>query len=317
MNIVKPKIFKDAEVIKNDSLITYLICFFGVYLVSSILCSIIPIIALIIKLMYDGNVNDISSIMSDNEALSNYMYSGKFIILSIFSTGFLMVAPIIYCLKYEKRKISTLGFIKKNCIKSYLLGLVIGLVMFSSVYFIEYITNSISIDSIIKININSIISLLLFFVAFAFQSMGEEVLCRSYLLTSIGAKKGVIPGVLISSLAFSLMHIGNNSFTILPMINIFLFGVVMALIYICTENIWVVSAIHGIWNYAQGNIYGISVSGIGINDSFIKSSQIAGKELINGGGFGAEGGIVTTLILLISILLTILYMVKKNKIIKE
>jgi hypothetical protein len=91
----------------------------------------------------------------------------------------------------------------------------------------------------------------------------------------------------------------------------------MALIYICSENIWVVSAIHGIWNYAQGNIFGINVSGIDIDDSFIKSSQIAGKEIINGGGFGAEGGIVTTLILLITILLTILYMVKTNKIVKE
>jgi len=317
MNIVKPKIFKDAEVIKDENIFLYLIYFFAVYLASSFVCSIVPTILLSIKLVLEGNGSDISNILSDSEQLSNYLYSGNFIILSIFSTGFLMLVPIIYCLKFEKRKISTLGFVKKNSIKSYILGLFIGLIMFSTVYFIEYISGSVNIDSVIKINISSIISLLLFFGAFAFQSMGEEVLCRSYLLTSVGAKKGIIPGVLISSLAFSLMHISNNSFTVLPMINIFLFGVVMALIYICSENIWVVSAIHGIWNYAQGNIFGISVSGIDINDSFIKSSQIAGKEIINGGGFGAEGGIVTTLILLISILLTIIYMIKTKKIIKE
>ena len=317
MNIVKPKLFKDSEVIKNESTIYYLISFFAVYIVSSVVCSIMPIIFLAIKLKLEGNGSNLLNIMSDTELLNEYLYSGKFIILSIFSTGFLMVTPIIYCLKIEKRKISTLGFIKKNSIKCYIIGLVIGLIMFSLVYFIEYITNSLTIDSVIKINTSSIISLLLFFVAFAFQSMGEEVLCRSYLLTTIGSKKGIIQGVIISSVVFALMHVGNDSFNMLPMINIFLFGVVMALIYICSENIWVVSAIHGIWNYSQGNIFGINVSGIDIDDSFIKSSQIAGKEIINGGGFGAEGGIVTTLILLITILLTILYMVKTNKIVKE
>ena len=221
-----------------------------------------------------------------------------------------MVAPIIYCTKIEKRDITTMGVVKKGLFKNYLLGLLIGLIMFSLVFVIEYLTGAVKIDSFNGISI----WLLLFMIAFFFQSAGEEFLCRGYLLTSVGAKKSVTSAIIISSLAFSIMHLGNDSFSLLSCFNIFLFGILMALVYVASENIWVVSGIHGIWNYAQGNIFGISVSGIKIDSSLISSTQVVGKEIINGGGFGAEGGIVSTFILLLTILIIIVYMKKKNKI---
>ena len=258
-----------------------------------------------IKIIVSGN-ND----LSNPNLLTSYLYSGKMLPVTIFCTGFLMVLPIVYCTLLEKRNITTLGIVKKDLFKNYILGIIIGFVMFSVVYGIEYLTGSVHIDKYNGFNI----WLLAFLVAFFFQSAGEEFMCRGFLLTSVGAKKSVSCAIIISSLAFSLMHLGNESFSFLASLNIFLFGALMALVYICSENIWVVSGIHGIWNYAQGNIFGISVSGMNIDNSIITSSQVVGKEIINGGGFGAEGGIVTTFVLLITILITIIYMKKKNKI---
>jgi hypothetical protein len=54
------------------------------------------------------------------------------------------------------------------------------------------------------------------------------------------------------------------------------------------------------WNFAQGNLFGIPVSGIQGLPSPL-SSQLEGgmlRELLNGGPFGLEGGLAVTVVLL-------------------
>ena len=59
------------------------------------------------------------------------------------------------------------------------------------------------------------------------------------------------------------------------------------------------------WNFVQGNIFGIPVSGMKIKASVLSFSQ-QGNYLINGGDFGLEGGLAVTLVLVVSIALTVL-----------
>ena len=89
--------------------------------------------------------------------------------------------------------------------------------------------------------------------------------------------------------------------TLLAYINIFLFGLFLALLFIRFENIWIVGALHSIWNFAQGNLFGIQVSGMQLQPSLIKSDVKEGWELINGGSFGVEGGLAVTVVLAVTL----------------
>jgi hypothetical protein len=55
---------------------------------------------------------------------------------------------------------------------------------------------------------------------------------------------------------------------------------------------------HFTWNLFMGNVYGISVSGMDLGGSIIKSQPL-GNPIISGGDFGLEGSIVTTILLVL------------------
>ena len=86
------------------------------------------------------------------------------------------------------------------------------------------------------------------------------------------------------------------------MVNLTLFGVFASVYFIKRGSIWGIAAIHSIWNFVQGNLYGIKVSGTESSCSVFSSVSAEGKTLINGGDFGLEGGLAVTVVLVIGIL---------------
>ena len=66
------------------------------------------------------------------------------------------------------------------------------------------------------------------------------------------------------------------------------------------------------WNYVQGNLYGVKVSGITLEDTIFSSEAVRGKELVNGGDFGLEGGIGVTIVYSAMIIVLLILMKKKK-----
>ena len=79
-----------------------------------------------------------------------------------------------------------------------------------------------------------------------------------------------------------------------------------------TGNIWMCSAVHSIWNFVQGNLYGIRVSGFDLMDTVLVSDTVPGKELINGGSFGLEGGLGVTAVLIAGIIVQLFIPNRRN-----
>ena len=208
-----------------------------------------------------------------------------------------------------------MGLKKKNILKNYLIGLLVGFIMFSMVVLIEFITGSLKFNGFNSFNIITIVLVLLFFIGFMIQSASEEILVRGYFFNSIKSQHKTIVAILVSSLTFGLLHVFNSGFNFIPFINIVLIGIFFALYYFCFDNLWEVCAVHAIWNFSQGNIYGIKVSGISIDYSIINTIQVEGHDILNGGNFGAEGGLVTTFVIVVSIILLYFYMIKRKKLI--
>jgi membrane protease YdiL (CAAX protease family) len=104
----------------------------------------------------------------------------------------------------------------------------------------------------------------------------------------------------------------NTGISILAFLNLFLFGVFASLYMIRSGSIFGVCALHSAWNFAQGNVFGIRVSGMNISHSLLQSEINYDRALTNGGEFGAEGGVAVTLALLIAIMLVV-YLPQRKK----
>lgn len=231
-------------------------------------------------------------------------------LISLFANIFPIILIIIYCKFVEKRTLPSLGIIKKNFHINYFIGFLIGLVMICSSFIINFILGSIFVTIDPK-EINWIFIILSLF-AYMIQGFNEELLCRGYLMNAISSKKGPLAGILLNSLFFGALHLLNPGVTILRFANITLVGIFFSLIFYKTNNLWIVGAIHSIWNFFQGPIFGVQVSGLNIFSSVFKSIPIEGKELINGGSFGFEGGLAVTIVLAVSLIITVAILNKSN-----
>ncbi len=260
----------------------------------------------------------IKTALSDNvpeEALNSYAaeltskLSPLFYIILLAFSGFMILAAILFCKLFEKRGPATIGFVKKDYIKEYALGALIGLVMISlPVLFCVAVGN-------VKLsfsNTSDFFTIVFFFFAFMLQGMGEEALFRGYLMTSLSRRGNIWLAIILNSLIFSLFHIANSSFNIIAFINIMLFGIFASVFMLKRGSIWAVGAIHSVWNFAQGNIFGFNVSG---NPKFaaVFNAEIFGSGLVHGGSFGPEGGLAVTILLLLAVLASLMMPIKKGE----
>ncbi|MBO5271042.1 MAG: CPBP family intramembrane metalloprotease [Clostridia bacterium] len=221
---------------------------------------------------------------------------GGLMLPSLFFTAFTIVAVIVYCRYIEKRPIRSLGFRKGHIAAEYLVGIVIGAAIFSLAVGICVLTGALDVTSASR---GSLLLVPVFFVGFMIQGMSEELLCRGYLMLSISRRNSRVWAIFWSSLIFMALHVFNPGLTPLAFVNLFLFGVFAAVYFLKRGNIWGVGAIHSVWNFMQGNFYGIPVSGMGDLPSVFTSGGVDGRSAFwTGGAFGLEGGFAVTLVLL-------------------
>ena len=310
-----PNTIREASCIKKEKWWTTSLTFILILFLGSFAQGIFTGIVQIIMLAVEGKLSDLEVVLKTLTDTS--IMSESALILMLFSTAICIVITIYYCVKKESRPITSMGFRKQGMFKEYGKGLLLGFILISLVVGIEILTGALKITGFGNLSFTSILILIVFMIGFFIQSAEEEIMLRGYFFTSLGVHNSIPFAIILSSFGFGLLHIFNDGFGIISLINISLIGVLLALYYIQTDNIWGVAAIHGIWNFAQGNIYGIQVSGMNISRSVLTSKAIEGKELLNGGSFGAEAGIVSTIVYIIFIIGMLLYMYKKGTLIKK
>lgn len=321
--IRKPEMFKEAECGRGSKLIIQILIFFAVFMVSSMLQSMLPTFLMIGDMLkefskVDMNSFDEASFQAIVENVMAIQNRRPYLLLTLFVTIFGIMTPIIYCKCIEKRPLTSMGFKKKNAVRDYLIGLVLGFAMFSAVILINVITGAMTVEGLNNsFSTMNIVYIVLFFIGFVIQGASEEIMVRGYFMTSLGAKHNMWLALLISSGMFGLLHVGNPGFTFLGFVNIILVGVMFGLYIICFDNIWGACALHTMWNFVQGNFYGVQVSGLTMSDSVLTTTINEEMKLINGGSFGAEGGIATTIVQLLCIGGLLLYMKFTGKFVKK
>jgi membrane protease YdiL (CAAX protease family) len=140
--------------------------------------------------------------------------------------------------------------------------------------------------------------------SFAFVSVlillgafGEEMLFRGYafqlLIRSVGAFATILP----ISILFGLAHLGNQNVSALGIINTIAWGILFGYAYLRTQALWMPIGLHFGWNFALP-LFGVNLSGFTMSvTGYVLQWKVG--DLWSGGGYGPEGGLPTTLIVVL------------------
>lgn len=133
--------------------------------------------------------------------------------------------------------------------------------------------------------------------------IGEEIICRGALYRIVEEGLGTWIALAISALFFGAAHLNNPGATLWAGAAIAIeAGILLALLYHVTRSLWVCMGLHAAWNFMQGTVYGIPVSGTKA-DGWLVSTR-SGPEWLSGGVFGAEASVIAlALSLLVSAML--------------
>lgn len=204
---------------------------------------------------------------------------------------------------FEDLPFRALGFwLTKNWFVNLSAGLFLGALSLALAALIAYLFGGLSFSynhsaggTAMLLTLGS--TLLIFILGAAF----EEAFLRGYLLQTLSRAKLALVGTILTSFIFASMHNANPGANPLSWINTFLAGIWFAVAYFKTRDLWFPFGIHLTWNWFQGSIFGISVSGLDqLAPAPLMKATDAGPVWLTGGNYGLEGGVACTIALIVS-----------------
>lgn len=201
----------------------------------------------------------------------------------------------------EGRPFSTVGFRGRNPIGKLLVGLVIGAVMMTTGVLVAWVTGQYGTGLSVHTNLGTAALLPIAILLFVFfvQASTEEAMTRGYMLQIGGRDINGWAAILGASIIFTAIHPG---ITPVAGLNIALYAVFASFVALGQGSLWLIAGIHIGWNYFQGNIFGIPVSGNPTASSLFDFGPTQGSnDLVTGGTFGLEASLIGTLILVIAL----------------
>jgi membrane protease YdiL (CAAX protease family) len=168
-----------------------------------------------------------------------------------------------------------------------LLGVLLGLVLFSAVVAMLWLAGSYHVTSI-RPDAPWFGALLVVGLG---AGIGEEIMFRGVLFRIVEEGLGTWWALAISALLFGAIHIANPGATLWSSAAIAIeAGLLFGLLYHVTRSLPICMGVHAAWNFAQGTIYGIPVSGSTAEGWLV--SRRSGPDWLSGGVFGAEASVV-------------------------
>ena len=194
----------------------------------------------------------------------------------------------------DKRSFTSLGFkIDKHVLFDILAGIIITFIMMGLIFlgmqalgwlkFESFAWNTDPAQTVVS-------QVLLFLVIFIIVGFNEELLFRGYHLQTITSGLNLFWGLIISSIVFGGLHLGNPNATWVSAAGIFFAGLFLAYGYVRTQQLWLSIGLHLGWNFFEGVVFGFPVSGLSIYP--LMNIKASGPIVWTGGAFGPEAGLI-------------------------
>ncbi len=137
-------------------------------------------------------------------------------------------------------------------------------------------------------------------ILMSFVALNEEAIFRGYVLQELSENMSRKAALGISALAFALIHFRSPNFDWLPILNLFLAGLLLGLAYFRFNGIWAPVGLHFGWNFMQGPILGFEVSGQSMA-AWLKPEFGDAPAYITGSVYGLEGTVIAVVVQLAAI----------------
>ncbi len=119
----------------------------------------------------------------------------------------------------------------------------------------------------------------------------EETLFRGVLLRHLEALLGSWAALALTALLFGMAHLMNPHASLFAAVAIAVeAGVMLGAAYLLTRRLWLAVGIHAAWNFTQGWVFSIPVSGSAPPLGLLVTRAV-GAEWLTGGDFGLEASI--------------------------
>jgi membrane protease YdiL (CAAX protease family) len=121
----------------------------------------------------------------------------------------------------------------------------------------------------------------------------EELIVRAVIFRLLARAFGIWWALGLSAAIFGAMHLANPNASPFAALAIAIeAGLMLASFYLLTVRIWMSIGVHAAWNFAQGGIFGASVSGNVETGSLFTSAPVPGvPDWLSGGAFGPEASV--------------------------
>lgn len=124
----------------------------------------------------------------------------------------------------------------------------------------------------------------------------EEILFRGILLRHIEVMLGTWAALLITSALFGAAHLANEGATLFAGFAIAMeAGILLGAAYLWTRRLWVPIGIHAAWNFTQGWVFSVPVSGSDAPEGLLATVR-EGPDWLTGGAFGLEASVIAMLV---------------------
>lgn len=137
-------------------------------------------------------------------------------------------------------------------------------------------------------------------ILFAAVAVIEEMLFRGLPFAMI-ARRSPAVAVIVTSILFTLFHLGNSGFDAAALIGLFVVGVVLGIARLRTGSLWLVIGWHLTWNLTQSAVFGCAVSGEDLGLPSLLATTLDGPALWVGGDFGLESGLLAVIVVGLSL----------------
>ena len=194
----------------------------------------------------------------------------------------------------DRRTFTSLGLrLNRQAIYDLIIGFALSGLMIGLIYLLEWAAGWIQIEGLawqVEGWGSLITSILIMMVVFGLVGWQEELISRGYWLQNLNDGLNLSLGVLLSSALYALAHAANPNLSWQALLGLFLTGLFLAFGYLRTHQLWLPIGIHLGWNFFEGTVFGFPVSGQYFYQ--IIRQTVSGPDIITGGAFGPEGGLV-------------------------
>lgn len=148
-----------------------------------------------------------------------------------------------------------------------------------------------------------------------FSGVFEEILLRGIVFRQLEAWLGSWIALALSSALFGVLHITNPGATWFSSLAIAMeAGILLGAAYMLTRRLWLAIGIHAAWNFTQGWVFSVPVSG-GEAPLGLLITRRLGPDWLTGGDFGLEASVVAMVVATLAGVILLLMAIQRGKLV--